>query len=62
MFAAHGLILVMPEGDDSYYTNSAEHPQDRYEDYIVKDLITHVEARFPASPAPQNRAIIGVSM
>jgi putative tributyrin esterase len=59
-FAVNGLILVMPEGDDSYYTNSAEHTQDRYEDYIVKDLIADVEARFPA--ARQNRAIIGVSM
>ena len=25
-FAERGLILVMPEGDESYYTNSAEHP------------------------------------
>ena len=31
-FAERGLILVMPEGDEAYYTNSAERPQDRYED------------------------------
>ena len=42
-YAERGLILVMPEGNSSYYTNSADRPQDRYEDYIVHDLIADVE-------------------
>jgi putative tributyrin esterase len=61
-FAEQGLILVMPEGSSSYYVNSATRPDDRYEDYIVKDLISDVEGRFPAAPGRQNRAIIGISM
>lgn len=61
-FAASGLILVMPEGNSSYYTNSATVPQDRFEDYIVKDLISDVESRFPAAQGRPNRAIVGVSM
>jgi len=61
-FAQHGLILVMPEGDDSYYTNSAERPKDRYEDYIANDLISDVEARFPAATGRSNRAVVGISM
>jgi putative tributyrin esterase len=61
-FAENGLILVMPEGDESYYTNSAERPQDRYEDYITKDLIDDVEGRFPAAKNRMSRAIIGISM
>jgi S-formylglutathione hydrolase FrmB len=61
-FAERGLILVMPEGDDSYYTNSVERRQDRYEDYIVNDLISDVEGRFPASSDRAHRAIVGVSM
>jgi len=61
-FAERGLILVMPEGDESYYTNSAEHPQERYEDYIVNDLIADVEKRFPAAANRANRAIVGISM
>jgi putative tributyrin esterase len=52
----------MPEGHESYYTNSATRPEDRYEDYIVKDLITDVEARFPVATGRQNRSIVGVSM
>jgi len=61
-FAEQGLILVMPEGNSSYYVKPAERPQDRYEDYIVKDLISDVEARFPADSSRSNRAIIGISM
>ncbi|HMK20750.1 MAG TPA: alpha/beta hydrolase family protein, partial [Terriglobales bacterium] len=61
-FAEKGLLLVMPEGDESYYTNSAEHPQDRYEDYIVKDLLADVERRLPASSNRSGRAIVGLSM
>jgi putative tributyrin esterase len=61
-YAERGLILVMPEGNNSYYTNSADHRPDRYEDYIVHDLIADVETRFPASSGRANRAIAGVSM
>src|ERR1700674_1437231 len=61
-FAELGLILIMPEGDSSYYTNSAERPQDRYEDYIVRDLISDVESKFPADAIRASRLVIGVSM
>ena len=57
-----GLILVMPEGDSSYYMNATLKPADRYEDYLVRDLIADVEARFPAARNRENRAIVGVSM
>ena len=61
-FAERGLILVMPEGHSSYFTNAAERPQDRYEDYIENDLIADVEDKFPAATGRANRAIVGVSM
>jgi S-formylglutathione hydrolase FrmB len=61
-FAERGLILVMPEGDDSYYKNAADRPQVRYEDYIVNDLIADVESRFPVAAGRANRAIVGISM
>lgn len=59
-FAEERLVLVMPEGESSYYTNSVDRPKDRFEDYIVKDLIADVESRFPADPS--RRSIAGVSM
>jgi putative tributyrin esterase len=61
-FAERGLILVMPEGNDSYFVNAAERPQDRYEDYIVNDLIADVEKRFQAAEDRAHRAVVGVSM
>jgi S-formylglutathione hydrolase FrmB len=61
-FAERGLVLIMPEGESSYYTNSAQHPQDKYEDYIVKDVISDAESKFPIAVGRQNRAIVGISM
>ena len=61
-FAEQSLILVMPEGNSSYYTNAATRPEDRYEDYITKDLIADVESRFPAAASRSSRAMVGVSM
>jgi len=61
-FAERHLILVMPEGNNSYYVNAADRPQDRFEDFITKDLIADVEARFPVAAGRANRAIAGISM
>jgi S-formylglutathione hydrolase FrmB len=61
-FAGRDLLLVMPQGDYSYYTNAAARSQDRYEDYIVDDLAADVEGRFPARRDRAGRAIVGVSM
>lgn len=61
-YSANGLILVMPEGEFSYYVNAAEAPADRFEDYIFTDLIADVESRFPAAQTREKRAIIGISM
>jgi S-formylglutathione hydrolase FrmB len=60
--AEQGMILVMPEGNSSYYVNAAERSGDRYEDYITRDLITDVENRFPVAQGRANRAIAGISM
>jgi len=61
-YAADGFLLVMPQGDYSWYTNAVARPQDRYEDYIVTDLPADVERRFPVWPDGSSRAIVGVSM
>jgi S-formylglutathione hydrolase FrmB len=61
-YAEANLVLVMPQGDYSYYVNAVERPRDRYEDYIVQDLLADVEARFPIAKGRANRAIAGVSM
>jgi S-formylglutathione hydrolase FrmB len=61
-YAARGYILIMPNGDSSYFMNEALAPRERYEDFLTKDLIADVETRFPAATDRRKRAIVGVSM
>ncbi len=61
-FAESGALLVMPEGESSYYTNAVDPAEDRFEDYIVHDLIADVETRFSIATGRPNRALVGVSM
>jgi putative tributyrin esterase len=56
------LIIVMPDAGDSWYVNSASVPQNRFEDYIVKDVIGEVDGKYRTSAARESRAIAGVSM
>jgi S-formylglutathione hydrolase FrmB len=56
------IIIVTPEGKDGWYTDSATVPTDRYETYIVQELIPDVQRRFRTNPARQGRAIAGLSM
>jgi putative tributyrin esterase len=60
--AGSDVIIVMPEGNNSWYTDSASVPTDKYESYIVQELIPDVEKRFRASSAREGRAIAGLSM
>ena len=56
------LIVVMPDADDSWYTNSATVPADRFEDYVVKDLISEVDEKFRTLRDRHSRAVAGLSM
>jgi putative tributyrin esterase len=55
------VIVVMPQGDNSYYVNAAFEPKDRYEDYIINDLPAELEAHYRVS-AGKAWAIAGISM
>jgi S-formylglutathione hydrolase FrmB len=56
------LIIVMPDAGDSWYTNSATLPGDKYEDYIVKDLIPEIDTHFRTIRTRAARALAGLSM
>jgi S-formylglutathione hydrolase FrmB len=43
------FVLVMPQGDESYYLNAALNPGSRYEDYITGDLVRDVELHYRVS-------------
>jgi len=55
-------IIVMPDAGDSWYTNSATKPEDKFEDYITKDLISEIDAKYRTIRDGHARAIAGLSM
>jgi S-formylglutathione hydrolase FrmB len=60
--ARYRIIIVTPEGNNGWYTDSASSPSDKYESYIIEDLIPDVERRFRVKPTRDARAIAGLSM
>ncbi|MEO8727096.1 MAG: alpha/beta hydrolase-fold protein [Acidobacteriaceae bacterium] len=56
------LIIIMPEADDSWYTNSLADPRNRYEDYVFNDLIAAVDTRYRTLKSRDSRFIAGLSM
>jgi S-formylglutathione hydrolase FrmB len=56
------MIVVTPEGNDSWYTDSATITNDKYESYILKELIPDVEQRYRTIQARYGRSVAGLSM
>ena len=60
--ANYGYIFVTPEGDNGWYSDSGSVPNDKYESYIVQELIPEIENNFRTIPDKNHRAIAGLSM
>ncbi len=56
------LIIVMPDGERSWYTDAVSIPTSAFETFIVRDLISFVDAVFPTKASRDGRAIAGLSM
>ena len=57
--AAYRMIVVTPEGNDSWYIDSAT---SKYESYILRELIPDVQQRYRTIEARYGRSIAGLSM
>lgn len=55
-------IIVTPEGNNGWYSDSANVPDDKYESYIIQELIPEIEKKFRAETTRETRAIAGLSM
>ena len=60
--SAYRLIIVTPEGNDGWYTDSSTVPTDKYETYILQELIPDVQRRYRTLEGRYARAIAGLSM
>lgn len=56
------FIIVTPEGGDGWYTDSATVPSDRYESYLMQELIPEIDARYRTISERRGRAVAGLSM
>jgi len=55
------FLIVAPEGDASFYINSADGKQ-RYSDFFLRELVPHIEKKYRVVPGRDGRAITGISM
>jgi putative tributyrin esterase len=60
--AQYRIIIVMPEGNNGWYTDSATTPADKYETYILKELIPDVQKRYRTIETRYGRGVAGLSM
>jgi S-formylglutathione hydrolase FrmB len=60
--ASYDLIIITPEGNDSWYIDSATVPTDKYESYFLRELIPDVDARYRTIKDRRARGVAGLSM
>lgn len=60
--AGYEEIIIMPEGENSWYVNNYADPKQQWEDYIIDDVIPYVDAHYRTIAAGRGRAIAGLSM
>lgn len=55
-------IIVTPDGANGWYTDSVAAANDKYESYIVKELIPEIDKKFRTVAERRGRVIAGLSM
>jgi S-formylglutathione hydrolase FrmB len=60
--APYPFIIVVPEGHDGWYTDSATVPTEKFESYFFDELIPDVDTRFRTIASREGRAVAGLSM
>ena len=60
--AKYNFIIVTPEGNNGWYTDSASVPNDKYESYIVQELIPEIDKNNRTHKDKKHRVIAGLSM
>ncbi len=60
--AKHQFIIVTPEGDNGWYSDSVSTPNDKYESYIIQELIPEIDKNYRTLADREHRIIAGLSM
>lgn len=58
----YGMIVVHPDGRDSWYVDSPVNPKVKMETFFVEDLVPFIDKNYPTKADAAHRAITGLSM
>lgn len=58
----YGMVIVMPDGRDTWYWDSPVDPKFQMESFFIKDLVPYIDANYPTIANRDKRAISGLSM
>lgn len=58
----HNMIIVCPDGRNSWYFDSPEDQHLKYEQYIATELVSWIDKHYNTIESPQGRGITGLSM
>lgn len=56
------MIVVCPDGQNSWYWDSPQDPAFQFETYMSSELITYIDKNYRTKASPKGRAISGLSM
>lgn len=56
------LIIVCPDGNNSWYWDSPVDPAYKYETYVSKELVEWIDGKYKTIKSKEGRAITGLSM
>ncbi|MCH5221225.1 MAG: esterase family protein [Muribaculaceae bacterium] len=58
----YGMVMVMPDGRDSWYWDSPVDPKMQMETFFMVDLVPYIDKHYPTIDDASKRAITGLSM
>lgn len=58
----YGMIIVHPDGRNSWYLDSPVNPKVKMESFFIEDLVPYIDANYPTIAEASKRAITGLSM
>lgn len=56
------MIIVCPDGQNSWYWDSPIDPKFQFETYVSKELVEYIDNNYNTVQSPKGRAITGLSM
>lgn len=58
----YGMIMVMPDGRDSWYWDSPVDSSMQMESFITRELVPYIDTNYPTRADAAHRAVTGLSM